>query len=122
MISTPLPISQGFEALARQWLSVGMKHVFQPACENVDTSESLLAVADMVTSSFLEDRTEGSQCLTLSGMRSLAVFLEDPKWVLGLLAAVPVVVAGFFPELRLGFVRNLLEAGSSSSQLESSMN
>ena len=78
---------------------------------NVDTSESLLGVADMVTSSSLE---EG---LCSSFARSLATFIKDPKW------AGPVAVAGILlRDLRLGFVWDFLETGISSSQLESSMN
>jgi hypothetical protein len=92
--------------------------VFQLAQVNVGTSKSLLRVVDMITSLSLKDWTEGS-CLTFAGMGSLAIFLEDPKQVPW--PVMLVVVAGILQDLRLGFVWDHLEAGS-SLQLESSMN
>ena len=74
-ISVPFPMSQGFNALARQWASVGMKRVAQPARANIGNPS--LEVAVTVTSSSLEsDRIEGSS-LIFEGMGSLAVAFED---------------------------------------------
>ena len=65
MISAPFPISQGFNALARQWQSVGMKRVAQPARANVGKPSPDVAIA-VTSSSSLEGVVEGSD-LTFAG-------------------------------------------------------